>query len=239
MHVQDLKQEWTKYHATGDVEVRASLILHCIPLIPGTPNDLERGDLVGSGVYGLIDAIERYGPRRQMKFESYAILRIRGAVLDELRAHDFNPRTVRRRVRHAEGVRKRLLERYGDAPMELPREELFGGDDHYDARLITFVSIYDRAPGRRGDDGSLLIDELKDENADGAVERAEQGEVVEALEDAVGELPRYERLVISMYYYNGMMIKDISRLFQVTESRISQVHSRALRQLRSKLKAFV
>jgi len=235
-----------KYHATGDVDVRASLIVHCIPLvryvvgklIPGTPNDLERDDLVDSGVYGLIDAIERYDPQRRMKFESYAILRIRGAVLDELRAHDFNPRTVRRRVRHAEETRTQLLERHGDAPTAPPLEELFGDDEAYDARLVTFISIYDRAAGRRGDDGSLLIDELKDDDTYGAVEHAEHGEVVEALEDAVEKLPKYDRLVITMYYYDGMMIKDISRLFQVTESRISQVHSRALRLLRSKLKAF-
>ena len=236
-----------KYRATGDAEVRASLILHCMPLIryvvgkliSGTPNDLDRDDLVGSGVYGLIDAIERYDPQRRMKFESYAILRIRGAVLDELRAHDFNPRTVRRRVRHAEDIRKRLLARYNGTPAEKPLDELFGGDDTCDAQLVSFISIYDRAPGRSGDNCSQLLDELRDEDAGGAAEQAEHGEIVEALDHAVRDLPRYERLVITMRYHNGMMIKDISRLFQVTESRISQVHSRALRQLRSKLKAFV
>lgn len=242
----DLKQTWAEYNATGERSVRSRLILDCMPLVryvvasvvPCLPACLDREDLVGSGVFGLIDAIERYDASRQTKFESYAILRIRGAVLDELRAHDFNPRTVRNRVRQAEELRKRLQEKYRGTPAEEHLEQaLRSENDDIDetARMISFVSLNDTetetAPGE-----TRVIDELVDTRTPSAVDQAMLNEARETLILAVEELSDYEREVIQMYYYRGMMLKDIGRLYKVTESRISQVHTRALNRLRSRMK---
>jgi RNA polymerase sigma factor for flagellar operon FliA len=248
----NLKHEWAQYQATGDPEARCRLILRCMPLVryvvgkvsPGLPASVERDDLIGSAIVGLVSAIDRYDPSRQAKFESYAILRIRGAVLDELRANDFNPRTVRRRIRRADQIRKRLIERYRGTPAEPHLAEALNAasDDFADdgaLRIVSFVSIHDPDPNGSGRRQRRTLEALADTQAPGVPEQIELAEASEALADAIEALPAYERLVIRMHYHKGMMLKEIGRLFRVTESRISQVHGRALRRLRAKLRIFL
>ena len=243
----DLRQQWEDYRVSRDTSLRGSLILHCMPLVryvvsrfvSGMPAALDRDDLVGSGVYGLIDAIERYDPDRNMKFETYAIMRIRSAVVDELRAHSFNPRTVRRRLKRAQEIREALRRRYRGTPAQERLEGLLGGTTADDLRLVSFVSLHSPASGTGADEGSRIQDELQDVQAPSVHELAELNEAADALHSAVAELPEYERDVITRHYFDGMKIKDISRVYQVTEARISQVHSRALRRLRTRLKSFI
>jgi len=237
----DLKREWIRYKTTRSSAARCRLILHCMPLVhyvvgrvvPALPACLDREDLTESGVFGLIDAIERYDPRREAKFESYAILRIRGAVLDELRANEFNPRTVRLKARRAEEIRRGLQEKYRGTPAEKHLEEALEPADDEPRRMVSFVSLYEELPS-----GRCAADELVDEGAASTSDVAESHEACAALQQAVEDLPSYERQVVVLYYYEGMMLKEIGQLFDVTESRISQVHQRALRRLRSQMKAF-
>lgn len=246
--MRDLKAEWDKYHATGDAELRESLILHCMPLVryvvgrfvSGMPNDIERGDLVDSGVYGVIDAVERYDPDRNMKFETYAIMRIRGAVLDELRALSFNPRSARKRAKNAESIRRRLRERYRDTPVEEQLEDILDADADaiHGPPLVSFISMHEPSPNGAENSESSLFEKLEDTESRSAFEQVVLEETLEALARAVDELPKYERLVITHYYYEGMLIKEIGKLFDVTESRISQVHGRAIKRLRDALSEY-
>ena len=237
----DLKEQWARYQATGSAEVRGELILACMPLVryavgrilPGLPPSLDREDLMEAGVFGLIDAIERFDPSREAKFESYAILRIRGAVLDELRANEFNPRTVRLRLKRAEEIRNGLQERYRGTPAEKHLEEALEPADDEPVQVVSFVSLHGRASGRR-----RVVDEIVDARAGDAEAEAELDEARAALAQALDGLPSYERAVVAMYYYKGMMLKEIGRVFKVTESRISQVHQRALRRLRTQMKSY-
>ncbi len=241
----DLKDTWTEYGETGSREVRERIIMDSLPLVKyvvgkvahAAPTNCDREDLIQCGIFGLIDAVERYDPTKDVKFETYAILRIRGAVIDEMRSRDWVPRSKRKMAREVEAAKCDLKSRNGDVPtvddlaeaMGVSQEEMQGRLE--DTSFVTFVSLNEpRSHSGAGADvaGTSMADLLRDSSSDGPAGRIELEERVRSLSRAITELPEQERIIVTLYYYEEMRLKDIGELYGVSESRISQIHSRAL-----------
>jgi RNA polymerase sigma factor for flagellar operon FliA len=206
----------------------------------GLPPNVELSDLINDGVLGLIDAIEKYDDARGVKFETYAITRIHGAILDALRALDWVPRAVRQRARALERVARDLEAELGRVPNDAEVAERLGisAKDH-DAllqriRATSILSLEERLPSDRGQDLPLrdLIRDTGDE-VGASVERHEQRK---QLADAVFTLPRAERTVVIQYYFEGRTLKQIKSELGVSESRVSQIHAQAVLRLRKILR---
>ena len=201
------------------------------------PTSCDREDLIQCGIFGLIDAIERYDPTKDVKFETYAILRIRGAVIDEMRSRDWVPRSKRRMAREVEAAACELKSRSGEVPtvddlaeaMGVSREEMQGRLE--ETSFVTFVSLSEPRSGSGGamdGAGTSMADLLRDTSSDEPTGRIELEERVSSLSQAITELPEQERIIITLYYYEEMRLKDIGEIYDVSESRISQIHNRAL-----------
>jgi RNA polymerase sigma factor for flagellar operon FliA len=237
----DLKDVWTEYRETGSREVRERIILDCMPLVKyvvgkfaaSAPRQYDREELIQSGIFGLIDAIERYDPEKGTKFETYAILRIRGAVLDELRSRDWVPRSKRRMAREVQAKTCELKSRDGRVPtvadlaeaMNVSQKEM--EETLQDISFVSFVSLDQPRAKSEGDKDGSIRDLLEAGNSDPTA-HMEVEEKVKALSRAITELPEQERIIITLYYYENMRLKDIGKLYGVSESRICQVHGRAL-----------
>ena len=245
-----LKEIWSDYHRSGDPKIREKLIQLCMPLIRHVvgkiaeqlPPHIDREDLMEAGIFGLIDAIERYDVRDNAKFETYAMLRARGAVMDELRSRDFVPRTLRKRMRQIDGARAALMAENDAMPttdelakaLNIDRDELEATLTEVD-NIASVTSLYDR-PERSGREGTRMLDMLVDTKSTSPASSMEVEEKKRVLSRFIQELPEQERLVITLYYYEGMLLKEIGEIFNVTESRISQVRSRALMLLKNRMK---
>ncbi|MFN8126084.1 MAG: RNA polymerase sigma factor WhiG [Candidatus Nanopelagicales bacterium] len=241
---------WATYKSTGDREVRERLILHYAPLVKyvagrvgvGLPNSVDPADLVSNGMFGLIDAIEKFQPDRAIKFETYAVSRIRGAIIDELRSYDWVPRSVRQKARDVEGAYQRLQLELGRTPTD---EEVAAELDitvkalRQIFRQVSYVHVaaLDELLSIGGDksDRVSLGDTIADERADDPVALFETEETKEILGVAVSALPEREKIVISLYYYEGMTLNEIGQVLGVTESRACQLHTKAVMQLRAQL----
>lgn len=245
-----LDELWHCYKRTGDERLREQLILHYSPLVKyvagrvsvGLPPNVEQADFVSSGVFGLIDAIEKFDPGRSIKFETYAISRIRGAMIDELRALDWIPRSVRQKERAIERAYAALessLRRTPSEPevaqeMGITVEELRGVFSQLSLTNVVALEDLLHAGGEGGDRLSLM-DKLEDTAADDPVEVAEDRELRRLLARAVNTLPDREKTVVTLYYYEGLTLAEIGAVLGVTESRVSQIHSKSVLQLRAKL----
>ena len=234
--------------STGTPALRDRLILHYAPLVKyvagrvgsGLPAHVEQADLVSYGTFGLIDAITRFEPTREIKFESYAMARIRGAIIDELRSTDWIPRSVRMKARQFERTVAALEAKLQRSPtdeeiadeMDMDVEEIrkFLGQ----LSLVNVVALDELLVD---DDGSAprLVDTLKDTSALDPQAMAEHGEARQLLARAVEQLPEREKVVVSLYYFEGLTLADIGRVLGVTESRICQLHTKAVLHLRTKL----
>jgi len=247
-----LDELWRSYKAEGDPRLREQLILHYSPLVKyvagrvgvGLPANVEQADFVSSGVFGLIDAIEKFDPDRAIKFETYAISRIRGAIIDELRALDWIPRSVRQKARAVERAYATLeltLRRTPSDP-EVAAEMGIAIEDLHtifsQLSLANVVALDELLnPGGEGDGSGRvsLVDTLEDTAADNPVEVAESRELRRLLARAINTLPEREKTVVSLYYYEGLTLAEIGQVLGVTESRVSQIHTKAVLQLRAKL----
>ncbi|GAA2457941.1 RNA polymerase sigma factor WhiG [Streptomyces macrosporus] len=245
-----LDELWRSYKCTGDERLREQLILHYSPLVKyvagrvsvGLPANVEQADFVSSGVFGLIDAIEKFDPSRSIKFETYAITRIRGAMIDELRALDWIPRSVRQKARAFERAHAALEATLRRTPSEaevademgIPLEELHGIFSQLPLTNVVALEEVLHAGGEGGDRLSLM-DTLEDTAADNPVEIAEDRELRRLLARAVNTLPEREKTVVTLYYYEGLTLAEIGQVLGVTESRVSQIHTKSVLQLRAKL----
>ncbi|MFD5700813.1 RNA polymerase sigma factor WhiG [Streptomyces lasiicapitis] len=247
-----LDELWRSYKTTGDGRLREQLILHYSPLVKyvagrvsvGLPPNVEQADFVSSGVFGLIDAIEKFDIERSIKFETYAITRIRGAMIDELRALDWIPRSVRQKARNVERAYATLEARLRRTPSEgevaaemgIPVEELHAVFSQLS--LANVVALEELLHvGGEGDRLSLM-DTLEDTAADNPVEVAEGRELRRLLARAINTLPEREKTVVTLYYYEGLTLAEIGNVLGVTESRVSQIHTKSVLQLRAKLASF-
>lgn len=220
--------------------------LHLVKYVAGRisinlPPHVEINDLINEGILGLIDAIGKYDDSRGVKFETYAITRINGAILDALRALDWVPRAVRQKARELERVFANLEVTLGRVPDEdevCDAMQMSTREYHtllLKLRGTSILSLEEFLPSEKGHDVSLL-DTLKDTGPD-PTHLLESAEVKASLAQAVDSLPPQERTVISLYYFEGLTLKEIKSVLDVSESRVSQIHAQAVIRLRSKLKA--
>lgn len=219
--------------------------LHLVKYVAGRisvnlPPNVELNDLINDGILGLIDAIEKYDDSRGVKFETYAITRINGAILDALRSLDWVPRAVRQRARELERAYQALEAQLGRVPtaeevaakMGLTMKELDALMQR--VRGTAVLSLEEFLPNERGYE-IPLVDTLKDSDSD-VTTTVEQREVRASLSQAVEELPPQERKVITLYYFKGQTLKEIKAALNVSESRVSQIHAQAVIHLRQKLR---
>jgi len=208
----------------------------------GLPAHVEEADLISYGLGGLISAIERFDTSREIKFETYAITRIRGAIIDELRNLDWVPRSVRARAREIERANMKLEARLQRAPTD---EEMAGELDmsiaEFQESLLqisnsTIVALDElwNVADATGDQVSLL-DTLADRDAPDPQQLVDESELRDRIADAIAALPEREKLVVALYYYENLTLREIGEVLGVTESRISQLHTKAVLRLRSKL----
>jgi RNA polymerase sigma factor for flagellar operon FliA len=208
----------------------------------GLPAHVEETDLISYGLGGLISAIERFDTSRQIKFETYAITRIRGAIIDELRTLDWVPRSVRARAKEIERANMKLEARLQRAPTdeEMAAELGISVEDFQDALLqistSTIVALDElwNVSDSTGDQVSLM-DTLPDRHAPDPQSMVDQGELRDRIAKAITALPEREKLVVALYYYENLTLREIGEVLGVTESRVSQLHTKAVLRLRSKL----
>ncbi|HFC98308.1 MAG TPA: FliA/WhiG family RNA polymerase sigma factor [Thermosulfurimonas dismutans] len=225
------------------------LVLEHLPLVKylasrlagRLPPPLEEEDLVSAGILGLIEAARRFDPRRNIQFRTFAEFRIRGAMLDQIRHLDWVPRSVKEKASRLEKVFSELENRLGRPPEdeEVARAMGISLEEYYrlleEIRGISLVDL-DSLRKKLEDEGLDWADILSDAGENDPFERLGLKELAEALSRAIAELPEKEKLVITLYYYEGLTMKEIGRVLGYTESRISQLHSKALLRLRGRLR---
>jgi RNA polymerase sigma factor for flagellar operon FliA len=246
----DVERLWASYKEGSGRDVRDQLILHYSPLVKyvagrvavGLPQNVEQADLVSYGIFGLIDAIDKFDPERGFKFETYAIARIKGAILDELRSIDWVPRSVRAKARAIEKAYGKLEGQLHRTPSddELARE-LEMSDDQLQSTLnqISFIGLVALdemlSGGDRGD--SMTLGDTVADSGQGPVAAYEVEEMRHILADAINRMPEREKIVLTLYYYEGLTLAEIGQVLGVTESRVCQIHTKSVLQLRSRLAA--
>ncbi len=245
-----LEQLWRSYKDSGDKAIRERLILHYSPLVKyvagrvgvGLPPNIEQADLVSYGIFGLIDAIEKFDISRAIKFETYAISRIRGAIIDELRAIDWIPRSVRYKAREVERAYAALEAQLHRTPTEPEVAGQLGislEDLHAIFGQVSFVNVVALdellSPGGERGGKMALVDTLEDTRAEDPVQSFESEETKFLLAKSINTLPEREKIVVTLYYYEGLTLAEIGQVLGVTESRICQMHTKAVLQLRGKL----
>jgi RNA polymerase sigma factor FliA len=241
---------WDEYKESGTKSAREALILNYSPLVKyvagrvsvGLPANIEQADLISYGIFGLIDAIEKYEPDRGIKFETYAISRIRGAIIDELRAIDWVPRSVRFKAREVEKAYQSLENKLKRPPSdaEMAGELSVSTDElaniYTQLSSVSLVALDElmSVEGERGDRLSL-VETLEDTKLAGPVETIEAEEMKQILATAINRLPEREKIVITLYYYEGLTLAEIGQVLGVTESRICQMHTKAVLAMRVKI----
>jgi RNA polymerase sigma factor for flagellar operon FliA len=246
----ELKDLWRRYRTAGEPKARERLVVAYSPLVKyvagrmasGLPTHVEEADLISYGLIGLISAIERFDLEREIKFETYAIPRIRGAIIDELRALDWVPRSVRAKARQIERANVKLEHKLQRPPtdeemaaeldmdMEQFLEALIQISNSTIAALDELWTVSDSS----GDQISLL-DTIQDPGAPDPAKAADATDLKDRVADAIARLPEREKLVIALYYYENLTLREIGEVLGVTESRVSQLHTKAVLRLRSHL----
>jgi RNA polymerase sigma factor for flagellar operon FliA len=231
---EDLEQIWREFRLTADPALRNRLVLQYAPLVKYVagrlrtrmPDTVEQDDLVSDGVLGLMDAIERFEPARGLSFQTFAVPRIRGAIIDGMRAMDFVPRSVRDKLRAVQRAHVTLEERLGRAPEDTEVARELG---------IPVQQLRDLTRQANSSHANLDDFDLADELSSAADHQLEQGDVKASLMRVVDQLGERDQVIIALYYFEGLTLAEIGQVLGVTESRISQVHRRATTTLRQKL----
>jgi len=241
---------WKKYKESQDPKVKEELILKYAPFVKyvagrvamNLPSNVDFDDLVGYGVFGLIDAIEKFDPSRNVKFKTYAQTRIRGAIFDELRILDWTPRSIRQKTRQLEKIFMELETKLGRAPtdeevakaMEITLEELHQLYNETRGTLLLSLDevCYD------SENNTSRMELIEDTTSESPDQRIEKEELKRVLAEAIAGLSERERLVITLYYYEELTLKEIGKILGVSDSRVSQLHTKAVLRLRARLAKF-
>jgi RNA polymerase sigma factor for flagellar operon FliA len=240
---------WIEYKRTRDPKIREDFIKQYAPLIKyvagkvavGMPHSVEFDDLVGYGVFGLIDAIDKFDPEKNVKFKTYAVTRIRGAIFDELRNIDWVPRSVRQKTKEIEEAISDLEARLGRTATDQEIAASLGMDKKdFDKTMIkisgtSVLSLSDVwFSGDENDKGS--IGDSIEGPASYIPEFAVEKEAIrQIIIESINELPDKEKKILVLYYYEDLTLKEIGEVLDVTESRVSQLHTKAILRLRAKL----
>ena len=238
---------WRRFGEEREQPLRDRLVLHYAPLVKyvagrvgtGLPAHVDVADLIQSGIFGLVDAIEKFEPNRGLKFETYAMQRIRGAILDDLRAQDWVPRSVRGRAREVERALERLGARLRRTPSDGELAEELGlslgelREVYLQLQLTSVVALDELAAAGRG--SASLADTLEDEAAPDPAALLVDQDNRRQLAEAIAHLAERDRIVVTLYYFENLTLAEIGRVLGVTESRVCQLHTRAVLRLRAKL----
>jgi RNA polymerase sigma factor for flagellar operon FliA len=240
---------WQEYKSTQSMDARNRLVLHYSPLVKyvagrvssGLPHNVEQADLVSYGMFGLIDAIDKFDLERGYKFETYAIARIRGAIIDELRSIDWVPRSVRAKARAVEKTYAKLENQLLRTPTDAEVAEAMGTSEDDLQALFAQISFFGLVAleetlsvGPDRADSVTVADTIPDQGI-GPVAAFEEEETREMLVAAINRLPEREKVVLALYYYESLTLNQIGQILGITESRVCQIHTKAVLQLRSKL----
>ncbi len=227
---------WQEFQKTRNPDLRNRLVMQYAPLVKYVagrirtrlPESVDQDDLVSDGVLGLMDAIERFDPGRGLTFQTFAVPRIRGAIIDGMRAMDFVPRSVRDKLRVITQAQVKLEAELGRIAEESEVAKESG---------LPLQQVRDLLKQTSGNHANLDDFDLADELATGNDHALEQGDVSDSLRRVVSDLAERDQVVLALYYYEGLTLAEIGRVLGVTESRVSQLHSRATAALRMKLVA--
>jgi RNA polymerase sigma factor for flagellar operon FliA len=237
----ELRDLWKKYKSDGDRHARERLVLAYSPLVKYVAGKMGSG-LISFGLTGLISAIERFEPSREIKFETYAMSRIKGSIIDELRSMDWVPRSVRMRAREFERANAKLEHKLHRAPtdqeladeLDVTPEEL---QEHIQQISNSAVIALDELWSVSDSSGGQvsLLDTIEDPNAADPERSFDAVNVKEQIAEAISRLPEREKLVVALYYYENLTLREIGEVLGVTESRVSQLHTKAVLRLKSRL----
>lgn len=246
----DTALDWLRYQRNGCNDIRARLLNKYLPLVRnvagrmaiGFPRSVELSDLINTGVIGLVEAFRNFDPGRGVKFETYAVPRIRGAILDELRALDWVPRSTRAKSREIDRAQTKLENDKGRPPTDSELAKLLG----YSLKeLITAqgdvtgsnLMSLDETLYREEDNHQIpRIETVKDMNVPSALTNLEKSELRAYLVTAIDRLTEQEKLVIALYYFEELTLKEIGEVMSISESRVSQIHTKAVLKLRGMIK---
>ena len=241
---EELTALWGKYFEDKTQKnVRDALIVQYIYLIRYVvgrvkvtlPATISIEDIAGYGVEGLINAIERYSPQKNTRFETYALIRIRGAILDRIRAQDFLPRSVRKKIKDIKNAQEHLKQELGRIPTTTEVASYLDMDPDKVLQLLsedtTMTSLYDKKGNT--DDSVEIIDTIQDTNKLNPQEQAEEQNVKQELEKALKRLPERERIIMVLYYQENMTLKEIGSTINMSESRVCQLHAQAIMKLKN------
>lgn len=240
---------WDQYKEYGDNQAREAIIIQYSSLVKyvagrvaiSLPPNVQRDDLFSYGIFGLIDAIEKFDHKRGIKFETYAISRIRGSILDGLRAMDWVPNSIRQKAKEVEKAYASVEYKLGRAATDDEICEYLAINNEQfkqiinDTRVISLQSLDEFWNDGENKDTIRLIDSIEDTNCEDPTSNLEYEETKAVLAEAIEKLPDREKMVVSLYYYDGLTLKEIGEVLGVSESRISQMHSKAILRLRGRL----
>ena len=243
---------WKLYRRTRDQKIRDGFVRQYAPLVKyvagkvalGMPQNVEFYDLVGFGVFGLFDAIDKFDPGKHVKFKTYAVTRIRGAIFDELRTIDWVPRSVRQKAREVEETVRRLESSLGRAATD---EEVAGSMEmetkDFQQLMIkisgtSMLSLHDIWYTGEDNDKISIAESVESPGSLNPDTIVEKDEIRRVVVEAIKELPDKEKKVLVLYYYEDLTLKEIGEVLEVTESRVSQLHTKAIMRLRTKLTSF-
>lgn len=240
---------WVIYKKSRDPKIRDKFVRQYAPLVKyvagkvaiGMPHNVEFDDLVGFGVFGLFDAIEKFDPEKHVKFKTYAVTRIRGAIFDELRSIDWVPRSVRQKAREVEDAVRRLETSLGRSATdrEIAKEMGMGLPEFQKLMLkisgTSILSLNDVWYTGEDNDKVSIVESIESPQSLNPDTIVEKDEIKRVIIEAIGELPDKEKKVLVLYYYEDLTLKEIGKVLEVTESRISQLHTKAIMRLRAKL----
>ena len=240
---------WTIYKKSKEPSIRDFFVRQYAPLVKyvagkvavGMPHNVEFDDLVGFGVFGLFDAIEKYDPDKHVKFKTYAVTRIRGAIFDELRSIDWVPRSVRQKTREVESAVHRLEANLGRAATDKEIAKEMGMNiDVYNKTMLkitgtSIMSLNDVWYTGEDNDKVSIVDSIESPSGLNPDIIVEKDEIKRVIIEAINNLPEKEKKVLILYYYEDLTLKEIGRLLEVTESRVSQLHTKAVLRLKGRL----
>jgi len=240
---------WRQYRKTRDPAIREAFIKQYNPLVKyvagkvaiGMPNNVEFDDLVGYGVFGLLDAIDKYDPDKNVKFKTYAVTRIRGAIFDELRQIDFVPRSVRQKTREIESTISNLEAQLGRTATDQEIANAMGMDESEYMKTMqkisgtSIISLNDLWYSGDDNDKVSIGDSIESPSSMNPDVVVVNEEIRRVIIEAINDLPDKEKKILILYYYEDLTLKEIGRVLQVTESRVSQLHTKAILHLRSRL----
>lgn len=252
MPINDLQEEddlWEEFKKTKSPSIREKFIKQYMPLVKyvagkvavGMPSNVEFDDLVGYGQFGLLDAINKYDTAKNVKFKTYAVTRIRGAIFDELRQIDWVPRSVRQKSREIEDAIAALESRLGRTASNAEiAQSLNMSEEEYNRTVLkvsgtSILSLNDVWYAGDDNDNMSIGNNIEAPSSLNPDVMAERDAVKKVIAEAINELPEKEKMVIVLYYHEDLTFKEIGEVLEVSESRISQLHTKANLRLRAKL----